>query len=207
MEGVPLLCRQAEGAVAAGVDFLQVRERDLDARALAALVRAIVAVARGSRTRVMVNDRIDVAMATGAAGVHLRSDSPPPARVRRLCGGRILLGRSVHEPIDVAASPGSDVFVAGAVFSTPSKEAGSTLLGLDGLGRVVQAAGHVPVLAIGGMSESVSRAVARTGAAGMASIGAFLPARPGDDPALSVQDRANSLRLAFDSPDRVPYDG
>ncbi len=202
-EGLQLLRRQAEGAVAAGVDFVQVRERDLDAREMAILVRALVNLARGSRTRVMVNDRLDVAMAIGAAGVHLRADSPLPARVRMLAGPEFLLGRSVHEAVDVDFCPGSDVFIAGTVFRTPAKADTPTLLGVDGLARIVLAAGRVPVLAIGGMCEEMAGAVAKAGAAGMASIGAFLPIRPGGDPALSVQERAISLRLAFDSPDRV----
>jgi thiamine-phosphate pyrophosphorylase len=198
-----LLRRQVMGAVLAGVEFVHVRERDLDARALVTLVSALADLARGSGTRLLVNDRLDIALVAGAAGVHLRADSPPPAVIRRLAGRDRVLGCSVHDVADLARARGADFLVAGTVFPSVSKDPRRALLGLQGLRDIVRAAHGVPVLAIGGMSEDVAGRTARTGAAGMASIGAFLPDR-GQDPAESVQRRAVSLRSAFDSVDPVP---
>src|SRR3989442_3557018 len=87
---------QASEAEAAGVDLVHVRERDLDARELAALVEALVNVTRGSATRVVVNDRVDVALACGADGVHLRGDSMAAGRLRRMTPDGFLIGCSVH---------------------------------------------------------------------------------------------------------------
>lgn len=193
----PALVRQIEGAVAAGVDLVQVRERDLTAQVLADLVTTLVDMTRGSRTRVLVNDRVDIALARGADGAHLREDSPSPSAVRRLAPHGWLLGRAVHGVDGVRHAHGADFLVAGTVFPTPSKTDTIQLLGLDGLAAVVRA-GEVPVLAIGGVGETTAREVARTGAAGLASIGAFLPRQPSDDPATSVQERVIDLRVAFD---------
>ena len=94
---IPDLLDQVRLAVHAGVDLIQVRERDLEAASLADLVSSILAVTRGSRTRVVVNDRLDVAIATGADGVHLRHDSIAVAAARTLAPSPFLVGRSVHD--------------------------------------------------------------------------------------------------------------
>src|SRR5205814_1224408 len=107
-------------AVASAVDLIQVRERDLNAADLAALVSAVVKVSRGSGTRVLVNDRVDVALATGADGVHLRSDSVPADAVRRLVSAGFLIGRSVHRVDEAVAAGAVDYLIAGAVFPTRS---------------------------------------------------------------------------------------
>ena len=86
---------QIEGAVAGGVDLVQIRERDLDGGRSAGLVRDAVRMAAGSATRIVVNDRVDVAVACGAHGVHLRENGVPAAGARR-AGARLLIGRSVH---------------------------------------------------------------------------------------------------------------
>ena len=101
----------------------------------------MVALARGSQTRIIVNDRLDVAIAAGAAGVHLRSDSVPPANARALAPAGFLIGRSVHNAVDARRFGGDvDYLVAGTVWATPSKPAGHMLLGVDGLAAVVRAA-------------------------------------------------------------------
>jgi thiamine-phosphate diphosphorylase len=170
---VRCLLAQVRHAAAAGVDLVQIRERDLEAAALAALVREALAAVRGSRTRVIVNDRVDVALACGAHGVHLRGDSLPPARVRELAPSPFLIGRSVHGTGDLAASAGADYLIAGTVFASPSKPAGHPLLGVDGL-RAVAGAARVPVLGIGGVTIDRIEAVAAAGAAGVAAIGLFV---------------------------------
>ena len=173
------LVEQARFAIAAGIDLIQVRERDLDTTSLADLVREIVQVARGTRTRVVVNDRLDVAMACGADGVHLRSDSIPADAVRRIAPSTFLVGRSVHG-VDEAVSAGPvDYLVAGTVFSTASKPGGA-VLGLDGLQAIARSV-QVPVLAIGGVTVERAAEVRAAGAAGVAAIGLFI-GTPGATP-------------------------
>ncbi len=169
------LLAQARFAVDAGVAVIQLRERDLDAAALCGLAADLVAIAAGTRTRVVVNDRLDVALAARAAGVHLRGDSMAPAVVRRLAPSGFLIGRSVHA-VDEADRLAGDVdyLIAGTVWSTPSKPASHPLLGLDGLARIVAAAAPVPVLAIGGVREENLAGLMRAGAAGAAAVGLFI---------------------------------
>jgi thiamine-phosphate pyrophosphorylase len=167
------LVEQARRAAAAGVDLIQVRERDLDSAALAALVAEVVAVTRGSPTRVVVNDRIDVALAAGAAGVHLRGDSVPVAVARKLLPAPRLVGRSVHRAAEASAAAGADYLIAGTVFSSPSKPGAVELIGIDGLRAIVRAT-TVPVLAIGGITPDRIAAVLDAGAAGIAAIGLFI---------------------------------
>jgi thiamine-phosphate diphosphorylase len=169
---VPDLLDQVRLAVDAGIDLIQVRERDLGASSLADLIGRILAVTRGSRTRVVVNDRLDVAIATGADGVHLRHDSIAVAAARTLAPAPFVVGRSVHDGGEARAAVGADYLIAGTVFPTTSKPGASTLLGLDGLRAVVMAA-TAPVLAIGGVTLDRLDEIAATGAAGVAAIGLF----------------------------------
>jgi thiamine-phosphate diphosphorylase len=162
---------QARRAVDAGVDLIQIRERDLEAAPLADLVTAVLGVTRSSSTRVVVNDRLDVALSCGADGVHLRSDSIAAADARRLAPRPILVGRSVHSAAEAASAGDVDYLIAGTVFATSSKP-GAACIGLDGLRTIVRAAA-APVLAIGGIDAARLRDIAETGAAGIAAIGWF----------------------------------
>lgn len=191
-----LLMRQTEGAVAAGVDFVQVREQDLDARSLRTLVSALVSIVQASRTQVLVNDRLDVARAADAAGVHLRHDSIPPALARNALPVDAVVTRAVHAAGDIDDLSGISYFVAGTLCRTASKAAGAAILGEDGLAAIVRCAAPLPVLAIGGVSPAMVSALIRAGAAGAAAIGAFLPEWPGDDPASAVQRAALAFRAA-----------
>ena len=183
---------QARDAAAAGVDLIQVRERDLEARDLSELVAGVVAVTRVSATRVVVNDRLDVALACGADGVHLRGDSIPPARARTMVPEGFLIGCSVHGVDEaVAAARDADYLVAGTVFSTASKPGLTEFLGLEGLGRIAKAV-HVPVLAIGGVSLDRAADVAASGAAGLAAISLFQDAqRPIKEVVRQLRERFN----------------
>jgi thiamine-phosphate pyrophosphorylase len=162
-----------ERACADGVDFVQVRERDLEARDLAALVADVVAAARGSRTRVLVNDRVDVALACGADGVHLRADSMPVPAVRRLAPPPFLVGRSIHSADEARLAVGADYVIAGTVFPTASKPDAHPVLGVAGLAAIVRETA-VPVLAIGGITADRVPDVLAAGAAGYAAIGLFI---------------------------------
>ncbi len=178
-------------ATAAGVDLVQVRERTLEDAALAALVRDAVAIARGSRTRIVVNDRLDVAIACGADGVHLRADSIAPDDARRIAPRPFLVGRSVHSARDAADAGGQvDYLIAGTVFPTSSKPPNMPLLGVDGLRAIVVAA-RAPVLAIGGVTLDRLDAIAATGAAGVAAITLFAGCPP-------VREIARAIRERFD---------
>jgi thiamine-phosphate pyrophosphorylase len=169
------LLSQARLAVAAGVDLIQVRERDLEAAALAALVSELLAITRRTATRIVVNDRLDVALAVGADGVHLRADSIPIGDARRLAPAGFLIGRSVHGVAEAAAAGGADYLIAGTVFPSRSKAAPHRLLGIDGL-RAIVSSTPAPVLAIGGITPDRLDAVAATAAAGIAAIGVFMRA-------------------------------
>lgn len=171
------LVAQVQHAVDAGIDLIQVRERDLEAGELAALVTELLAATRGTPTRLVVNDRIDVALACGADGVHLRGDSIPILDARRLAPAGFLIGRSVHgvdEALDAACA---DYLIAGTVFPSASKTAQAPLLGIEGLRQIVAAVDR-PVLAIGGIAGDRIGEVAATGAAGVAAIGLFVASHP-----------------------------
>jgi len=160
-------------AARAGVDLIQLREPGLDARALSTLAGGLVRVTRSAGTRIVVNDRADVALASRADGVHLRASSILPGEVRSIARAGFLVGRSVHSVDEaVRVAPDVDYLIAGTVFPTPSKPGQREHLGLDGLAAVARAV-TVPVLAIGGVSMDRIEAVAAAGAAGVAAIGLF----------------------------------
>lgn len=180
-------------AAAADIDLVQIRERDLDDRALFALTQDAVAAVAATRTRIVVNDRTDIAVSAGAHGVHLRGDSPPAPRVRAITPPGFLIGRSVHsldEAIAVDRERAVDYLIFGTIFPSPSKEAGHPIAGLDALARVC-AAVRTPVLAIGGIDVSRAADVARAGARGIAGITLFA------EPGLSAV--VARLRRAFDT--------
>jgi thiamine-phosphate pyrophosphorylase len=172
--GENVLVQRVAAAAAAGVDLVQVRERDMEARDLSHLVARCVQAVAGTRARVLVNDRLDVALASGAHGVHLRADSLPASRARALAPIGFLIGRSVHsvdETVAACAGGGLDYVLFGAVFASASKP-GQMPAGVAALADVA-AAVSVPVLAVGGVSPETVPLLARTGCAGYAAIGWF----------------------------------
>jgi thiamine-phosphate pyrophosphorylase len=177
-------------AVHAGIDLVQVREPDLTARALADLVAEIVALARGSRTKVVVNDRLDVALATEANGVHLRGDSIGVRGARQIAPAGFLVGRSVHTVDEARSAAGADYLIAGTVFPTASKAHVNAWLGPAGLRKIVQATA-TPVLAIGGITTERVAEIAASGAAGIAAIGLFTNGR--------IDDVVAAIRRTFDT--------
>jgi len=163
-----------DDALQAGMDLIQIRERDLDARALQALVARVVGRSRGTDSRILVNDRADVAVAAGADGVHLRTDGPSPSRMRELLAPEVIVGRSVHSATEAREYPGADYLLFGTVFPSVSKPPDSPVAGLEDLRETARAV-RTPVLAIGGVTpESVSE-LRQAGAAGVAAISVFLP--------------------------------
>lgn len=183
---------QARLGAEAGIDLIQVRERDLDAAALATIVTSVLDAVRGTTTRVIVNDRLDVAVACGAHGVHLRSDSIPVTAARTLAPPGFLIGRSVHAAAEAAhAAEGADYLIAGTVFATSSKPDLTPLLGVEGLRAIVTTAA-VPVLAIGGVTMERLDAIAAAGAAGIAGISLFTASE-------SFARVTEAVRIRFDS--------
>lgn len=165
---------QISAAVSAGVDVVQVRERNLPDRILLEVVTRCLDLARGSETNVLVNDRLDVALAAGADGVHLRACSMPTRIVRRNSPARFLLGRSAHdleEAVRAVEGDDLDYLIFGTVFASRSKPDVSPC-GV-GMLREVARAVNLPVLAIGGVTADKSIEVFRAGAAGVAAIGLF----------------------------------
>jgi thiamine-phosphate diphosphorylase len=168
------LVERVAAAAREGVHLVQIRERDLDGGPLNRLVSACVAAVRGTSTRIVVNDRLDVALAARAHGVHLRSDSFSGARIRTLAPPPFLVGRSVHSISDAAAATrdgGLDYLIFGTIFETPSKP-GRAAAGLELLAAVARST-PLPVVAVGGMTRERIGDVAAAGASGVAGISMF----------------------------------
>ena len=160
--------------LAAGIEWIQIREKDLSARALFELVEAALKLPNPHSSKIIVNTRADVALAAGAAGaagVHLPSGSPP-ARFWRRPG--FLVGVSCHsvEEVRNAETEGADYVVFGPVFPPRSKLARAEPRGLEDLRRAA-AAVRIPVLALGGVTRENSDACVSAGAAGIAGITIF----------------------------------
>lgn len=194
---IDALRQQVAAAAMAGVDLVQVREPDLEGRELADLVRSLVRLTASTPAKVLVNDRIDVALAAKASGVHLKEQSILPDEVRRIAPPGFVIGCSVHGIDGIASRKSADFLIAGTVMPTASKPA-VDYLNEDGLSRVVEAAAGQPVLGIGGLDLPSIPLLASTRAAGLAAIGAFIP-EAGEDVNGNVQKRVSALRFAFDS--------
>jgi thiamine-phosphate pyrophosphorylase len=193
------LLRHIERAATAGVDWIQIREKDLSARELVELTRGAVAAAKHAglnvtkvteksgatggvtraAARVIVNDRVDVALAGGAAGVHLGATSAPAAEVIRwLRAGNapadFLAGVSCHELGEAIAAEnaGANYIFFGPIFETPSKKAFGPPQGIKRLAEICSRV-HIPVLGIGGITEGNAPSCLRAGAAGIAAIRMF----------------------------------
>jgi thiamine-phosphate pyrophosphorylase len=162
----------------AGVDMIQIREKDLSGRSLEEIARRAVAMSKDAKlpTQILVNDRLDVALAAGAAGVHLPAAGLPVRTVRAVTGSSrpdLLVGVSTHsrEEARAVAAAGADYLIFGPIFETSSKP-GHPGLGVSALAEVSEVV-DVPVFAIGGMDPERVESVARSGAAGIAGISAF----------------------------------
>jgi thiamine-phosphate pyrophosphorylase len=157
---------------AAGVDAVQLREKDLDDRALYGLARRARS-ALPPATLLLVNGRLDVALAAGADGVHLPADGVPLAALRARFGPRVLLGCSTHRLAEVAAArrDGADYVTFGPVYPTPGKERFGPPAGVAALARA--AALEIPVYALGGVTLERFGEVSSAGAAGVAGIRLF----------------------------------
>ncbi|HJQ26743.1 MAG TPA: thiamine phosphate synthase [Blastocatellia bacterium] len=163
-------------AFTAGVDLIQLRERDLAPRDLLAIADAITPAARRHGAALLINDRADLAACAGA-GVHLTTRSMPADAVRRVFGQSLLIGASTHSLAEAlaAADAGADFIVFGPVFETESKKAYGPPVGLAALREVVERL-PIPVVALGGIKPCNFQAALETGAAGVAAISMFVEA-------------------------------
>ena len=161
-----------EAAVAAKVPLFQIREKNLSARALYELTTRAAEITRGSNTRLLVNDRSDIARAAGADGVHLTSRSLPADVVRKIYGPEFLIGVSTHslEEARAAQAGGADFVVFGPVFETESKLEFGAPQGLSRLAEVTSELRPFPVVAIGGITFENAGACFEAGASGVAAI-------------------------------------
>lgn len=166
------ILRLVRAAVDADVPLFQIREKSLHARVLYDLVARVAEITHGSRTRLLVNDRSDIARAAGADGVHLTTQSLPADVVRSLFGAEFLIGVSTHslDEACVARAGGADFVVFGPVFETESKRAYGEPQGLDKLAEVARELGEFPVVAIGGITLDNVDECFQAGARGIAAI-------------------------------------
>jgi thiamine-phosphate pyrophosphorylase len=160
-------------AIAAEVDLFQIRERDLSARDLLYVSDAAAKLATGTNTRILVNDRADIAACAGV-GVHLRTASLRPEVVRQTLGSGLLVGASTHsiEEATAAELGGVDFVVLGPIFETESKRVYGPPIGSGALKRVASRL-RIPVLALGGIREDNIGEALDAGAAGIAGISIF----------------------------------
>lgn len=166
-----------ELAVHLELPLYQIREKELPVRKLYELVSRAAEITRGTSTRLLVNDRFDVALAAGADGVHLTESSISPRVVRETCGDEFVIGVSTHslESARAARDGGADFIVFGPVFETESKRAYGPPQGLEKLREVATALEGFPVLAIGGITIDNAESCFAVGASGFAGISWFDP--------------------------------
>jgi thiamine-phosphate pyrophosphorylase len=184
-----VLNRKIEEVMAAGADWVQIREKDLPAKELASLTGQALSIAakysakRSSTIRVLVNDRLDVALAQRAGGVHLGESGLPVAEAKRLIESAVrndavdesfLAGVSCHsiEGAQAAERDGADYIFFGPIFATPSKESFGPPQGLERLAEVCRVV-KIPVLAIGGITATNASDCLQSGAVGIAAIRLF----------------------------------
>ena len=166
----------------AGATFVQLREKNLPALNFYSEAKAAVAVARERGVTLIINDRVDVALAVGASGVHLGQDDLPPEATRTLLGDEAVIGYSTHNvsQASAAANLPVDYIAIGPIFETGSKTNPDPVVGLDGLRAVRYAIGDIPLVAIGGITEANATAVIDAGADSVALISGLLSGGPAE---------------------------
>jgi thiamine-phosphate pyrophosphorylase len=172
--GRPLL-ETVEAAIEGGATMVQIREKEAPAGEFFAIVKEALALTRSRGIPLIINDRLDIALAAGADGVHLGQSDLPCREARRAAGKGMIIGISAHTPEEALAAwrDGADYIGAGAVFPTGSKADVSAVIGIDGI-RAIASAVKIPVVGIGGINSQNAALVIAAGAAGVAVISAVL---------------------------------
>lgn len=185
-------------AVRGGATLVQYRDKTATTRKMLERARALKDALQGAGVPLIVNDRVDVALAAGAEGVHLGADDMPAAEARRLMGGEAIIGVTVHDQAEAAAAPVeiADYFGVGPVYATGSKADARAAHGPEGFAALVAAlkarAPRTPVVGISGIDESNAGAVMAAGADGIAAVSALFMA---DD----VEKAARALRARVEA--------
>ena len=166
---------QVSAATEAGIDLIQIREKQLTARVLFELATRAVKLTKDSSTRLLINDRADIAAGAGADGVHLTTRSIEAAIIRKTFGKTLLIGVSTHslEEATAARDGDADFAVIGPVFETGSKLEYGSPIGLELLGQTARQLAPFPLLALGGVSIENAPQALRAGASGLAGISLF----------------------------------
>jgi thiamine-phosphate pyrophosphorylase len=179
-------------AMEAGARMIQIREKDLGTRDLISLSQDILPLVKQHQGTVLLNDRIDLVIALGADGVHLRSDSLPVSVARRLLGTGYLIGVSTHsaEKARIAEEEGADLIVLGPIYDTPSKRSYGPPLGVQVLQEACRTV-RLPIFAIGGITPTRIPHVLSSGAYGVAVISSIL-----QSPSIQTSTRELLARLS-----------
>lgn len=185
-DGQTGLLERAKAAALGGATCIQLRLKDVPARDLVELARELV---RAVGVPVIINDRADVAIAAGAAGVHLGPDDVPPAAVRTFAPDGFIIGASVGTTDEVAGAEGADYVGIGPVFATGSKRDAGVAIGVEGFSRLAAVTG-LPAVGIGGVTQENARELVNAGAAGVAVIAAVFGAT---DPCAAARELASAI--------------
>ncbi|MBX3292992.1 MAG: thiamine phosphate synthase [Acidobacteria bacterium] len=158
-----------------GASLIQVREKGLPSGEFLAMARDAVAAGRESDVKIIINDRVDIAMMSGAAGVHLGQNDLPPEAAREILGDAAIIGYSTHsvEQAAAAAKMPIDYIAIGPIYPTDTKEDTEPVIGIEGIAAVRAAIGSIPLVAIGGISNSRISGVLAAGADSVAMISAL----------------------------------
>lgn len=188
---VPLL----QQVLTAGTPAIQLRERDLSAGELVTLAREVQAVMASSKSQLLINDRVDVALALEGVGVHLRSNSLPLPVARQMLGSQRLLGISVHavEEAVQAEATGADYIVLGPIYETPSKQTFGPPLGIHTLEKACKLV-RIPIVGIGGVTAARAREMRGAGAFGAAVITAIFGADDVESATRELLDAVTSVQ-------------
>ena len=194
--------RVLTAAIDGGVDCIQVREKDDTDERLLERVRQTISIARPHGVSVVVNDRVDIALAAGAEGVHLGQGDLPLAEARDLAGDRLLIGSSTHDPGEVAAAleAGCDLVGVGAIFPSRTKQ-GLESSGTELFQRFLSEHPNLPHLAIGGIDAAGAERLAGLGCRGVAVSSAICSA---EDPESAARGIVGAMTASAVAPETTP---
>ena len=155
-----------------GARIIQLREKELDVREFYGEAAAAISAARPLGVRIVVNDRVDIARAIKADGVHLGQDDLPPAAARQILGNDAIIGVSTHnlEQVKLAAGMPVDYVALGPIFPTVTKQSSDTPVGLDAVSKARELLGNIPLVVIGGITEANGRQLLDVGSTALAII-------------------------------------